>query len=66
MTKTRTAPETFQLPVGKMRAGWYSDQYFNLTKKLLETTGHNPTVLMQCFQRKDSILYAVLSNLGLG
>jgi nicotinate phosphoribosyltransferase len=59
MTKTRTNPEVFQLPVEKMRTGYYSDQYFNLTKKLLEDTGHNPTVLMQCFQRKDSILGGV-------
>lgn len=59
MTRTRTDPDVFQLPIAKMRTGHYSDQYFNLTKKLLETTGHNPTVVMQCFQRKDSILGGV-------
>lgn len=57
--KTRTHPDTFQLPVNKIRTGWYSDQYFNLTKKLLETTAHNPSVVMQCFQRKDSVLGGV-------
>jgi nicotinate phosphoribosyltransferase len=56
---SRTDPSVFQLPVKKMREGWYSDQYFNHTKRLLETTGHNPNVVMQCFQRKDSLLGGV-------
>jgi nicotinate phosphoribosyltransferase len=39
-----------------MREGYYSDAYFNLTKSLLEADDHHPRVLMQVFQRKDSIL----------
>lgn len=51
----RTDPHVFQLPVDKMRAGYYTDQYFNHTKALLEEDGYLPEVIMQCFQRKDSL-----------
>ncbi|MDX6442233.1 MAG: hypothetical protein QOE43_1962, partial [Gaiellaceae bacterium] len=27
-TRTRLQPEIFDLPVEKMRAGWYTDAYF--------------------------------------
>lgn len=53
---TRTAPHVFDLPVRKMREGYYSDQYFNLTKELLEDTGFDPVVRMQAFQRKEGVL----------
>lgn len=51
----RTDPSVFQLPVEKLRAGHWSDQYFNLTKELLEADKHFPEVTMQCFQRKHSL-----------
>jgi nicotinate phosphoribosyltransferase len=54
--RERLAPSVFRLPVGKIRAGYYSDAYFNATKELLEADGHHPRVLMQVFQRKDSLL----------
>lgn len=53
---SRTDPSVFQLPVEKMRVGWYSDQYFNLTKELLESDGGGPNVVMQAFQRNQSTL----------
>ena len=53
------APSVFRLPVEKIREGYYSDAYFNLTKSLLESDDHHPRVLMQVFQRKDSILGGV-------
>ncbi len=52
----RLAPETFRLPVERIRDGYYSDAYFNYTKELLEHEGRNPRVTMQVFQRKESIL----------
>ena len=55
-TRERLSPEVFRLPVEKLRAGYYSDAYFTQTKALLEAEGHHPRVLMQVFQRKDSIL----------
>jgi nicotinate phosphoribosyltransferase len=54
--RERLAPSTFRLPVGKIRDGYYSDAYFNPTKALLEADGRHPRVLVQVFQRKDSLL----------
>jgi nicotinate phosphoribosyltransferase len=55
-TRERLAPSTFRLPVERIRAGYYTDAYFNFTKQLLEETGHRPTVTMQVFQKEDSLL----------
>jgi nicotinate phosphoribosyltransferase len=55
-TRTRLPPETFRLPVERIRAGYYSDAYFNFTKELLEARGHCPRVTMQVFQKEHSIL----------
>ncbi len=54
--RVRLPPLVFRLPVEKLREGYYSDAYFNLTKQLLEADDHHPRVLMQVFQRKESIL----------
>jgi nicotinate phosphoribosyltransferase len=55
-TRQRLAPDVFRLPVDKIREGYYSDAYFNHTKTLLEEEGHRPNVLMQVFQKLDSVL----------
>src|SRR5687768_8818046 len=57
--RERLAPSTFRLPVEKIRDGYYSDAYFNHTKSLLEADGHHPHVVMQVFQREESILGGV-------
>jgi nicotinate phosphoribosyltransferase len=57
--RERLAPSTFRLPVEKIRDGYYSDAYFNHTKSLLEAEDHHPHVLMQVFQREESILGGV-------
>ena len=54
--RERLGADVFRLPVERIRAGYYSDAYFNYTKELLEAEGHDPVVTMQVFQRKDSIL----------
>src|SRR3954451_20047894 len=54
--RVRLPPSVFRLPVEKIREGYYSDAYFNLTKQLLEADGHHPRVTMQVFRRKDSLL----------
>src|SRR4051795_2944737 len=54
--RVRLPPSVFRLPVERIREGYYSDAYFNLTKDLLEADGHHPHVVMQAFQRKESIL----------
>ena len=55
----RLAPETFQLPVEKMRDGYYSDAYFTFTRELLEHDDHHPRALVQVFQRDHSVLGGV-------
>jgi nicotinate phosphoribosyltransferase len=54
--RTRLDPSVFRLPVERIREGYYSDAYFNFTKRLLEERGHGPTVTMQVFQKKESVL----------
>jgi nicotinate phosphoribosyltransferase len=53
---TRLDPSIFRLPVDRIRHGYYSDQYFVYTKELLEAEDHHPRVLMQVFQKKESVL----------
>jgi nicotinate phosphoribosyltransferase len=52
----RLPPEIFDLPVEKMREGYYTDAYFNHTRKVLIRDGRHPRVVMQVFQRRDSYL----------
>jgi nicotinate phosphoribosyltransferase len=56
MPRERLAPETFRLPVERIRSGYYSDAYFNYTKALLQERGRRPVVLMQVFQKKHALL----------
>jgi nicotinate phosphoribosyltransferase len=55
-TRRRLPSEVFDLPVAKMREGYYSDAYFAFTKEVLEREGHRPRVLLQVFQRHNSVL----------
>src|SRR3954447_26636666 len=54
--RVRLPPSVFRLPVERIREGYYSDAYFNLAKDLLEADGRHPRVVMQVFQRKESLL----------
>jgi len=54
--RRRLDPAIFNLPVGRLRAGYYSDAYFNFAKELLEAEDRHPRVLMQVFQKHDSVL----------
>jgi len=55
-TRTRLDPGVFDLPVEKMRAGWYTDAYFNHTRAALLRDGRHPSVLMQVFQKHHAYL----------
>ena len=55
-TRQRLDPEVFDLPVEKMRTGWYSDAYFNHTRAALLRDGRHPHVLMQVFQKRHAYL----------
>jgi nicotinate phosphoribosyltransferase len=54
--RQRLDPSVFQLPVERIRDGYYSDAYFTFSKEVLETENHRPRVTMQVFQRKQSVL----------
>jgi nicotinate phosphoribosyltransferase len=59
VTRPRLRPEIFNLPVEKMREGYYSDTYFNRSRQILERDGHHPIVRMQVFQRHDAVLSGI-------
>jgi nicotinate phosphoribosyltransferase len=55
-TRKRLAPEVFDLPIEKMRAGYYTDAYFNHTRAALLRDGRHPHVVLQVFQKKQALL----------
>src|SRR3954451_3351125 len=59
MPRERLSPDVFRLPVERIKAGYYSDAYFNLTKGLLEREDKHAHVVMQVFQKKHSMLGGV-------
>ena len=54
--RQRLSPTIFQLPVEKMREGYYSDTYFNRAKEIMIADRYSPRVRMQIFQRSRSTL----------
>jgi nicotinate phosphoribosyltransferase len=52
----RLDPAIFQLPVERMREGYYSDKYFLHARDVLRRDGHDPIVTMQAFQKKQAWL----------
>jgi nicotinate phosphoribosyltransferase len=57
--RRRLDPAILNLPVEKMREGYYSDVYFNRAREILEQDGYHPRVRMQVFQRNDSVLCGI-------
>src|SRR5271154_4555782 len=55
----RLDPAIFNLPVEKMRSGYYSDTYFNRAREILERDRYHPRVRMQVFQRNHSVLCGI-------
>jgi nicotinate phosphoribosyltransferase len=54
--RPRLAPEVFDLPVDKMRAGWYTDAYFDHARATLLADGRHPRVVVQVFQKHTAWL----------
>jgi nicotinate phosphoribosyltransferase len=54
--RKRLPPEIFDLPVDKMREGYYTDVYFNRARETLLRDGRHPRVVMQVFQKKQAVL----------
>ncbi len=55
----RLPPETFDIPVDKIKRGWYSDKYFVRTREILKRDKNRNNVLMQVFCRKDAIVCGI-------
>jgi nicotinate phosphoribosyltransferase len=56
VTTKRLPPEVFELPVEKMREGYYTDAYFNHAREVLLRDDRHPRVVMQVFQKKHAYL----------
>ena len=54
--RQRVAPETFELPVERIRDGFYTEAYFNHAARRSWQTAAIQGVLMQIFQRKEAVL----------
>jgi nicotinate phosphoribosyltransferase len=55
-TRDRLPPEIFDLPVEKMREGYYADAYFNHARATLLQDDRRPRVVLQVFQKKSAWL----------
>jgi nicotinate phosphoribosyltransferase len=55
----RLDPSIFQLPVDRMREGYYSDKYFLYARDVLRADGCDPVVTLQVFQKKHAWLGGV-------
>ena len=51
IVKKRLKPNTFRLPIEKIRSGYKTDKYFNRTKQILLADSHHLEVTMQIFQK---------------
>src|SRR5687768_9210551 len=54
--RKRLPPEIFDLPVEKMREGYYTDVYFNYARETLLRDERHPRVVMQVFQKQAAVL----------
>jgi nicotinate phosphoribosyltransferase len=57
--RPRLDPAILNLPVEKMREGYYSDTYFNRARDIMRADGHHPRVRMQVFQRSSAVLCGI-------
>src|SRR5574338_894553 len=56
MRRPRLDPEIFNLPVEKMRDGYYSDKYFVRAREILAVDDYHPHVTMQVFGKQHAFL----------
>ncbi len=54
--RPRLDPAIFNLPVERMRAGYYSDKYFVRTREILRADHYRPRVTMQVFGKQRAFL----------
>lgn len=56
LKRPRLDPGIFNLPVERMRAGYYSDKYFVRTREILQADRDHPLVTMQVFGKQHAFL----------
>ncbi|MEO8449676.1 MAG: nicotinate phosphoribosyltransferase [Gemmatimonadota bacterium] len=54
--RPRLDPAIFNLPVEKMRSGYYSDKYFVRAREILLADGYHPRVTLQVFGKQHALL----------
>ncbi len=54
--KTRLDPKIFDLPLEKMRTGYYSDKYFVRAQEIMLKDRHHPRIVMQVFQKNQAVV----------
>ncbi len=54
--RPRLDPAIFNLPIARMREGYYSDKYFVRAREVLLREGHRPRVTMQVFGKTHAFL----------
>jgi nicotinate phosphoribosyltransferase len=54
--RKRLDPAIFNLPVEKMRVGYYADQDLSRAQEVLLRDGHHPRVLVVVYQRQDVVV----------
>jgi nicotinate phosphoribosyltransferase len=57
--RDRLRPDVFGLPVDELRAGYYTDAYFNHARAVLLADERRPRVVMQVFQKKHAVLAGI-------
>ena len=62
--KDRLESHIFDLPVNELRRGYRSDIYFWREKRALEEHGIEPEVIMQIFQKNDSVICGIDESLA--
>ena len=65
MVRERLPPETFNLPVEKIKTGYYTDVYFNRTREIMMKDDHNPIVTMQIFNKRAGIVCGIDEAIGI-
>jgi nicotinate phosphoribosyltransferase len=55
----RLSADIFDLPVERMRQGYYTDEYFNQTRRVLLEDARHPRVVMQVFQKRHAVLAGI-------
>lgn len=61
----RLPVESFDFPVDKIKAGYYTDAYFLRSEEILNGDDHHPRVLMQIFPRANVVLCGIDETIAL-